>query len=341
MIREAIAKLVERQDLSEAEAVAVMEELMTGEATPGQVGAFLVALRLKGESVDEIAGMARVMREKATPVIVDGPLLDTCSTGGGGFDPFNVSTAAAFVCAGAGARVAKHGNRGFTSASGSAEVLEALGAKIDLAPEQVAACIETAGVGFIFAQAYHPAMRFVGPVRREIGIRTSFNILGPLTNPAGAQHQLLGVGNPLLAPKVAEALCRLGTTHALVVHGADGLDEVSLTGPTSVYDVRDGQVTNYMLTPEDAGLEPALLDDLRSGTPAENAERLKAVFDGAQGADRDFVLLNAGAALVAADKAADLREGVALARQAIDTGAARRALDAFVATSQSFEEARE
>ncbi|HLF72413.1 MAG TPA: anthranilate phosphoribosyltransferase, partial [Dehalococcoidia bacterium] len=229
MIRDAIVKVAAGNDLTEVEATEAMQELMTGEATPAQVGAFLTALRIKGESVDEIVGMARVMRDKALHVDVPGVLLDTCGTGGDGMNTFNVSTAAAFVCAGAGVRVAKHGNRAATSTSGAADVLEALGAKIELTPEQVAHCIEKSGVGFMFAQAFHPAMRFVAPVRREIGIRTIFNFLGPLTNPAGAQCQLLGVGDASVAPKVAAALGRLGTKRALVVHSEDGLDEVSLS----------------------------------------------------------------------------------------------------------------
>ncbi|OGO49932.1 MAG: anthranilate phosphoribosyltransferase, partial [Chloroflexi bacterium RBG_16_68_14] len=228
MIRDAIAALVDRRDLTEQEAAACMEEIMSAEATPAQFGAFVVALRMKGETVDEIAGMARVMREKALRVEVDGPLLDTCGTGGDAKGTFNVSTAAAFVAAGAGARVAKHGNRAMTSACGSADVLEALGARIELSPEGVAACIERAGFGFMFAPAFHPAMKFAAGPRREIGVRTVFNILGPLTNPAGAQSQVLGVAEASLAEKLAHVLLRLGVKHALVVHGEDGLDEISL-----------------------------------------------------------------------------------------------------------------
>jgi anthranilate phosphoribosyltransferase len=335
MIRDAIIAAAAGRDLTEDEAAAAMEEMMTGEATPGQVGALLTALRVKGESVSEISGMARVMRTKSLHVEIEGPLLDTCGTGGAAFDPFNVSTAAAFVCAGAGVRVAKHGNRAATSASGSADVLEALGAKLDLAPEQVAACIEKSGVGFMFAQAFHPAMRFVGPVRREIGIRTIFNFLGPLTNPASAGHQLLGVSDATLAPKIAEVLGRLGTQRALVVHSEDGLDEVSLSAPTQVFEPRDGGIFSYTVTPEDAGLDRVPLEVLRSGTPAENATRLRAVLAGNTGPDRDFVLLNAGAALVAAGKAVDVKQGVALAAQSIDSGAAARALDTFVSFTSS------
>ena len=336
MIREAIGKVVTGTDLSEDEAAAAMEEMMTGEATPAQVAALLTALRIKGESVAEITGMARVMRTKALRVDVPGALLDTCGTGGAAFDPFNVSTTAAFVCAGAGVRVAKHGNRAATSASGSADVLEALGAKVDLTPEQAGACIEQTGFGFLFAQAFHPSMRYVGPVRREIGVRTIFNFLGPLTNPAGAQHQLLGVAEPGFAAKAVAALAQLGTKRALVVHSEDGLDEVSLSAPTRVFELRDGKTHEYVIRPEDAGLAPVAIDLLRSGTPAENAVRLRSVLDGDKSSDRDFVLLNAAAALLAADVVADLREGVTKAAQSIDSGAAKRALEAFIATSQSF-----
>jgi len=337
LIRDAIATIVAGHDLDETNSAQVMTEIMEGEATAAQIGAFLTALRLKGESIDELTGMARVMRAKALRVEMPDALLDTCGTGGASFDPFNVSTAAAFVCAGAGVKVAKHGNRAATSASGSADVLEALGARIDLTPDQVKTCIEQTGVGFLFAQAFHPAMRFAGPARREIGIRTVFNILGPLTNPAGAQHQLLGVGDPAAAPKMAAVLGRLGTRRALVVFSEEGLDEVSLSGWTLVNDLRDGAVSTYSITPEDAGLPRAPLEVLKSGSPLENAERMRSVFGGYGGPDRDFVLINSGAALIAAERAANLRDGVKLAAAAIDSGAARRTLEAFVATTRSFE----
>ena len=333
MIRDAIAKLIERVDLSEEEAAACMAEIMSGEATPAQLSAFLVALRMKGETVDEIAGMARVMREKALRVDVEGPLLDTCGTGGDGKGTFNVSTAAAFVAAGAGARVAKHGNRAASSACGSADVLEALGAKIDLTPEGVAACIERAGVGFMFAQAFHPAMKHAAGPRREIGVRTVFNVLGPLTNPAGAQSQVLGVAEPGLAEKMARVLDRLGSEHALVVHSEDGLDEVSLSGPTVVYDVRGGKVTRSVLRPSELGVRERPVDGVKGGSPEENAAALRAVLAGEDGPLRDFTLLNAAAALVAGDLAQDFHEGLALAAGAIDSGDAMRALEAFVAAS--------
>jgi anthranilate phosphoribosyltransferase len=336
VIREAIARTAAGQDLTEEEMIGAVEEMMTGEATPSQVAALLTAIHIKGEAVDEISGMARVMREKSLHVEIDGPLLDTCSTGGGSFDPFNISTAAAFVAAGAGLKVAKHGNRGATSVSGSADVLEALGAKIELSPEQAGACIEKTGFGFLFAQAFHPAMRFVGPTRREIGIRTIFNIVAPLTNPARAAHQLLGVGDPVAAPKLAQVLSRIGTGRCLVVHGDDGLDEVSLSGPTQVYDVYEGSVRHYQITPEDGGLERAPLAVLKTGTPAENAATMRSVLGGENGPVRDVTLLNASAALLAGGLVGDLREGVAKATEAIDSGAATRVMEAYVSMSLGF-----
>ncbi len=336
MIREAIAKVVVREDLSEAEAAQVMAEIMEGESTPAQLGALLTGLRMKGESVSEITGMARVMREKSLHVEVEGDLLDTCGTGGDGRGTFNVSTAAAFVCAGAQVRVAKAGNRAASSACGSADVLEALGAKIELTPEQVKECIEQTGVGFMFAQAFHPSMRFAAGPRREIGIRTIFNFLGPLTNPAGAAYQLLGAGDRAIAPKLAEVLARLGSRRALVVHSEDGLDEVSLSGRTLVWELRNGQVHPYTMTPEEAGLTPAPLSALLGGRPDENARRIRSIFAGETGPPRDFVLLNSAAALLAADRAVSLAEGVRLAAQSIDSGAAAAALDSFIELTKSF-----
>jgi anthranilate phosphoribosyltransferase len=336
MIREAIAKVVGGEDLTEAEAAAVMQELMSEEATASQAAALLVALRIKGETVDEITGMVRVMREKALKVDAGGDVLDVVSTGGGKFDPFNISTAAALVCAGAGVRVAKHGNRGFTSASGAADVIEALGARLDLTPEQIATCIQQTGFGFLFAQALHPAMRFVGPTRREIGIRTIFNSLGPLTNPAGAQFQLLGVGDEVMAGKVAAVLGRLGVGHALVVHSEDGLDEVSLGAPTTVHDLMGSTVRTYTLTPDDAGFEWIPLSTVKTGTKEENAERMRGVLAGKPGPDRSYTLVNAGAALVAANKVSSVKDGVEMAKQAVDSGAAAKVLDAYIAATQSF-----
>ena len=334
-IRDAIAKLVELEDLSEAQAAACMDELMTGTATPAQFGAYVTALRMKGETIDEIAGMARVMREKSSRIDIDGALLDTCGTGGDASGSFNVSTCAAFVAAGAGARVAKHGNRAMTSQCGSADVLEALGAKIDLTPDQVKRCIERAGVGFMFAQGFHPAMKYVAPLRREIGIRTVFNMLGPLTNPAGADCQVVGVARAQLVEKMAGALQRLGSRRALVVHGDDGFDEFSISGPSTVTELAGGALRTYRVAPEDVGLARHDVGFLRGGTPEQNATELKLVLDGAPGPLRDFTLMNAGAALVAWGAAVDLRDGVAIAEKSIDSGAAAASLAAFVEATNS------
>jgi len=338
MIREAIDAIVNQgRSLSEEEAAGVMEEIMSGEATPAQLAAFLVALRLKGETTEEITGMARVMRAKALRVPFEGAsLLDTCGTGGDGMGTFNVSTAAAFVAAGAGAIVAKHGNRAMTSQCGSADVLEALGARIDLPPEGVAHCLREVGVGFMFAPAFHPAMRFAAGPRREIGVRSVFNILGPLTNPAGAKAQVLGVADAAIGEKMTQVLGRLGCRHALVVHGEDGLDEMTLGGSTLVYELKEGDIRSYRVTPEEVGLRPASGQAVKGGSPQENAAAIRAVFGGERGPLRDIVLLNSAAALVAADKVATLAEGVGLAAQAIDSGAAREKLDRFIEVTASF-----
>lgn len=337
MIREAIDIIINRgRSLTEEEAAGVMEEIMTGEAAPAQLGAFLVALRMKGETADEIVGMARVMRGKALRVEHGGLLLDTCGTGGDGLGAFNVSTASAFVAAACGVTVAKHGNRAASSACGSADVLEALGTCLELTPEQVASCLAEVGVGFMFAPAFHPAMRFAAGPRRELGIRTVFNLLGPLTNPAGAQHQVLGVAHNGLAETMALALLRLGCRHALVVHGEDGLDELSIAGVTQVWEVKDGAVSSFQVAPEDVGLERSSLASVAGGTPQENAEKLRGVLEGGRGPLRDFVLLNTGAALVASDKAADLAHGVRLAAAGIDSGDALGRLERFVAMTKAF-----
>lgn len=334
-IRDAIGLVVSGASLTEEQAAAAMEQIMTGEATPAQFGAFVTALRLKGETVDEIAGMARVMRDRARRVQVDGALLDTCGTGGDDSGTFNVSTAAAFVAAGAGARVAKHGNRAMTSRCGSADVLEALGARIDLSPEGVRRCLEEVGIGFMFAPAFHPAMKFAAGPRREIGIRTVFNILGPLTNPAGARAQVLGVASAALAEKMALVLQRLGSEHALVVHGDDGVDEVSVCGPTTVFELANDGVCCYRVHPSDVGLAARPRAALLGGTPAENAAALRSVLAGEPGPLRDFVLMNAAAGLVAYDLAPDLAAGVRRAAAAIDSGAAREKLDRFVEVTNS------
>ncbi len=334
-IRDALLQLAESHDLSEDEAAACMEELMTGAATPAQFGAYVTALRMKGETVAEIAGMARVMREKSSRIDIEGPLLDTCGTGGAAGASFNVSTCAAFVAAGAGARVAKHGNRAMTSKSGSADVLEALGAKIDLAPEQVRACIERAGIGFMFAQGFHPAMKHVAPYRREIGIRTVFNLLGPLTNPAGARRQVIGVPRLDLVEKMAHVLARLDCEHVLVVHGDDGCDEFSASGASTVAELRDGVVNTFRIQPEDVGLGRHDIGFLRGGTPQQNASELRLVLEGVPGPLRDFALLNAGAALVAWGAASDIAAGVGIATKSIDSGAAIAKLDAFIEATKS------
>jgi anthranilate phosphoribosyltransferase len=333
-VRTAIANLVEQRDLSESDAAECMEELMAGAASCAQIGAFLTALRMKGETVDEITGMARVMREKCARVDAGAPLLDTCGTGGDGSGSFNVSTCAAFVAAGAGARVAKHGNRAMSSQCGSADVLEALGAKIELTPEQVTRCIETTGIGFMFAQAFHPAMKHVGPARREIGIRTVFNLLGPITNPADASRRVLGVASAELVEKMAGAFGRLGVEHALVVHGDDGYDEVSITGPTIVAELTPAGTRTYRITPEECGLPKHDVATLRGGAPAENAAAIWKVLAGAPGPLRDFTLMNAAAALVAWGAAATIPDAVKIAARSIDDGKAAAKLEAFVAATR-------
>jgi anthranilate phosphoribosyltransferase len=335
--REAIATIVnDRRDLTEDEAYAAMHEVFSGEATAAQLGALLIALRTKGESVDEIVGFAKAMREHSLRVEVDGPLLDTCGTGGVGQRTFNVSTAAAFVAAGAGARIAKHGNRAMTSGCGSADLLEALGAKIDLSPAQVTECIERTGFGFMFAQAFHPAMKHAAGPRRELGVRTVFNILGPLTNPARAQHQLLGVPSLEIAPKIAAALQRLDRGHALIVHGDDGVDELSISSRSLVCEVSRKGARDYRISPEDAGLPIGSAGSMGGGSPQENADVLIKILQGERGPIRDVVVLNAAAALQAADIVPGLKEGARVAEDAIDSGAAKQKLEAWVQLTQSF-----
>ena len=326
----------QRRDLSEAEAAAAMQALMSGEATPAQTAAFLTALRLKGETLDEVVGLARVMREKSLHVDVPGAarLADTCGTGGDGRGTFNVSTAAAFVLAGCGVPVAKHGNRAMSSACGSADVLEALGARIDLPPEGVAASIAETGLGFMFAQAFHPAMKHVAPVRRELGFRTVFNILGPLTNPARATHQVIGVAIPELGELMAAALGRLGSAHALVVHGNEGLDEISPAGPSSIWELRDDGVRRYEASPADFHIRPVALADVAGGDAAQNAQRMREVLGGKSSALTGFVTLNAAAALYAADEAPTFAEGVSRAAECLDDGRALRKLERFVELTQ-------
>lgn len=339
-IREAIGLVIAGRDLTEEQMLTVMNEIMSGEATPAQIGAFITALRMKGETVEEITGAARVMRQKATRidtgVIIseDGVVVDTCGTGGDGSGTFNVSTASAFVVAGAGITVAKHGNRSISSKCGSADVLEAAGVVLNLPPEDIGACIRETGIGFLFAPALHGAMKHaIGP-RKEIGVRTVFNILGPLTNPAGANVQVLGVFAPELTEPLAQVLGRLGTKRALVVHGEGNLDELTVTGMTRISELKDGEITNYTITPADVGLTTASLDELRGGeTAEESAVLLRDVLTGEAGPRKDMVLLNSSAALMAAGACANLRDGVQLAAEIIDSGKALAKLETLVAAS--------
>ncbi len=333
MIREAIAALVEGRDLTSDEAAQAMSEIMDGETTPAQIGAFLTALRTKGETLDEIVGMARVMRERSLRVDVQGPVVDTCGTGGDSSGSFNISTTVGLTLAGAGVKVAKHGNRAASGTTGSADVLEHLGVKIDLGPEGVKRCIEEVGFGFMFAQTFHPAMRFAAAPRREIGIRTIFNTLGPLMNPAGASTQVFGMADPGLAEVIAQFLDTKGAGHALIVHGQDGLDEISLAAPTDVWELKEGAVSSYTVTPDDFGLDGVDNDSLRVASVAESASTLRAVLGGSPGPARNVVLANAAGALLAADRAANLKEGVELAAAAIDDGHASAALESLIALS--------
>ena len=330
-IREAIEKLVNRIRLSEEEMISVMNEIMTGEATPLQVASFLTALRMKGETVEEITGAARVMREKAHRVNVQATtVLDTCGTGGDQKGTFNISTTSAFVVAGAGVRVAKHGNRSVSSQSGSADVLGALGVKVDAPKERVEACIAEVGIGFLFAPLLHEAMKYAVQPRRDIGIRTIFNLLGPLTNPAMATHQLLGLYSGELVGPVAHVLKNLGSVRAMVVHGVEGLDEISLCGPTQVAELRDGEVQEYTIEPDALGLARCRLEDLRGGSAAESAAVVRGVLEGKKGAARDVVLLNSGAALYVSGQAASIAEGIRVAAESIDSGRAQKKLESLV-----------
>jgi anthranilate phosphoribosyltransferase len=336
MIKEAIVTLADRKNLTYEEAYFVMGEIMDGEATAVQIATFLTALRLKGETPDEIAGMASVMRAKATPVKITGPAIDIVGTGGDRSGSFNISTAAAIVAAGAGLKVAKHGNRAASSQCGSADVLEALGVKIDLGPTEVATCIEKLGIGFMFAPAYHPAMKYAAPVRREMGIRTVFNILGPLTNPAGVEHMVLGVPSEEIGGKIAAVLQRLGTKHALVVHGKDGLDEISISEKTIIWDVTKDKLSSpYEVSPKSYGLAKADIAEIKGGTAKENAEKLLNILSGKKGALRDISVMNAAAALIAGNITTDLKEAARRAEEAIDSGKAKEKLYGLVELSWS------
>ena len=336
-MQSAIRAVTEGRDLSAAQMSAVMRTIMGGDATAAQIGGFLVGLRMKGETVDEIAAAARVMRELATPVTVDVPyLVDTCGTGGDGTHSFNISTSSAFVVAGAGGHVAKHGNRSVSSTSGSADVLELAGVKVSLSAEQVAECIREIGVGFMFAPQHHGAMKHaIGP-RREMGVRTIFNVLGPLTNPAGAPNQLIGVFSETLIEPLASVLGQLGSRHVLVVHADDGLDEISVAAPTQVAQWRDGALSRFTLEPEQFGMTRAETAALAVGSVDESLAKMLRVLEGHEGPARDVVLLNAGAALYACGRAETLQDGITLARKSIDAGEARRRLMALVELSQSF-----
>jgi anthranilate phosphoribosyltransferase len=333
-IQEGLARLLEGGDLSRAEARAIMGEIMSGEATPAQIGGFLVALRLKGETADEIAGCAEAMRAHVLAVRPKrDDLVDTAGTGGDGAGTFNISTAAALVAAAAGAGVAKHGNRAVSSSSGSADVLEALGFDLEQPAARIERSIDELGFGFLFAPSHHPAMRHAAPVRRELAARTVFNVLGPLTNPAGARAQVVGVYAPELVPTIAEVLAQLGSRRAFVVHGADGIDELSPAGPNLVCEVFEGNVRRREIDPQDFGVTRCKPGDLAGGTPAENAATIREIFAGAKGAKREAVLLNAGGAIAAGGHAHDLAEGYSLAREALDSGAAGERLDALIAFS--------
>lgn len=336
-IQTAIKAVTEHRDLSEAEMTDVMRTIMTGEASPAQIGGFLVGLRMKGETVGEITAAARVMRELATHVAASPEhLVDTCGTGGDGAGTFNISTSSAFVAAAAGAKVAKHGNRSASSKSGSADVLEAAGVRIDLEPEQTARCIEEIGVGFMFAPKHHAAMRHVIGARKEMGVRTMFNILGPLTNPAGAPNQVIGVFAKQWVLPLARVLSRLGSRHVLVVHSADGLDELSIAAPTSVAEARDGDTREYQVTPEQLGVKRDSLDTLGVSSAQESLRVLCSVLDNQPGPARDIVAMNAGAAVYAAGVASSLEEGVYKALESIESGAAKARLQALVELSNSF-----
>ena len=331
---EAIEQLLGGSALTRPQARELMDQVMAGEATPVQVAGILIALRAKGETVDEMTGFVDSMRAHATPLSVPDGTIDTCGTGGDRAGTINISTAAALVAAGAGIPVAKHGNRAASSRCGSADVLEALGVDITLGPDGVRRCIDAAGVGFCFAPTFHPAMRHAGPARRELGVRTVFNVLGPLANPGHVRRQALGVGAASLAPLMVRVLKDLGHQRALVFFGEDGIDELTTTGPSRVFELKDGAVSEYELEPQDLGLPRAQTEDLKGGTPPENAQLLRQVLDGDAGPRRDVILLNAAAAILAAGRAQDWKEGMTVAKESVDSGRAKQALDQLVQTSQ-------
>lgn len=332
-IKQALHKISEGRDLAGEEMRSVMRLIMEGEATPAQLGAFLMGMRIKGESVGEIAAAVSIMREKMVPVDAPEDAVDIVGTGGDGIGTLNISTAASFVVAATGVPVAKHGNRALSSKSGSSQALEALGVKLDLTPAQIGECVRQTGIGFMFAPSHHPAMKYVGPARAELGVRTMFNLLGPQSNPASVRRYVLGVYSEQWVEPVAAALLANRAIKAWVMHGSDGLDELTVTGPSFVAQIANGDLRSFEVTPEEAGLKRHDLKDILGGTPEENAAAIHALFDGAEGAYRDIVLLNAAAALIVADKADDLKSGVAMAREAIDSGAAKQTLAKLVAVS--------
>lgn len=334
-VGQAVQHVAAGDHLGEEQAAAVAREIMAGKATPVQIAALLVGLRVKGETVEEITGFVRAMRRGATPISVCADdVVDTCGTGGDARGTFNISTVSAFVAAGAGCKVAKHGNRSVSSSCGSADVLQALGVNIEMPPEQAARCIDEIGVGFLFAPQYHPGARHAAGPRREIGIRTIFNMLGPLLNPAGAKRQLMGVYDRKLTEPIAQVLRRLGSEHCLAVHGEDGLDEITLTGETSVTELKSGTLRSFAIRPEEMGFRGATLDALRGGDADTNARIARAVLGGEPGPARDIVLLNAGAAVYVGGRASSIAEGVQRAAESIDTGQAQARLDALVGRSR-------
>lgn len=328
-----LSRLLAGESISADTASWAMERIMLGEATGAQFGAFVAALRAKGETAEEILGLVTTMRRFGEKVEIDGPLVDTCGTGGDRAGTINVSTIAALVVAGAGVRVAKHGNRAASSKCGSADLLEELGVKIDLGPEGVAACISEAGIGFCFAQVFYPSMRHAGPPRKELGVPTVFNFLGPLTNPAGAKHQSIGVSDPAMAPKMLEVLARFGSTHVLAFHGSDRLDEITTSGPSTLWEMRGGSTNESQIDPADFGIGRSAEGDLKGGSARVNAKITLEVLDGAAGPARDLVLINSAAALIAADSATDFPRALEIATESIDSGKARLALDRLIEVS--------
>jgi anthranilate phosphoribosyltransferase len=345
MIKEAIQIVVEGKSLSIDAAATVMEEIMSGQVTPSQFGSFVTALRIKGETIEEIAGFARTMRSKAVHVKSNGVVVDTCGTGGDGADTFNISTTAAFIVSGAGLKVAKHGNRAMSSKSGSADVLETLGVKIELAPEQVEKCLNEVGIGFMFAQVFHPSMKYASAPRREIGIRTVFNILGPLTNPAEAKAQVIGVPSEQIGSKVAQALAILGTSHTFIVHGLNGIDEISITGPSRIWEICHNEIADFYTTPEDFGFKRASISTIKGGVAGDNAQILRNVLSGKKGPCRDIAVMNAAAGIMAGTNIENtihpqgiktLVQNARKAEEAIDNGQALEKLEQMIKITRSF-----